>query len=403
MIQPEEAASIIAGHLPAIRVEEVSRSEAQGHYLAEPLKALLPLPRFDNSAMDGYAVVASDLRQASAQNPVPLRCIGEVAAGSVSDQVVMPGTCMRIFTGSQMPPGANAVLMQEDTRAEGGGETINCLDRVKPFEHVRLQGEDVSAGSLLLAAGTFLGSRQLALAASAGCERLRVGLRPSVAVIATGDELSETGDPGPGCIPECNRGLIAASVRAAGGEPHILPLVRDDLDSTVRILEEAMGKHDVVITSGGVSVGDHDHVKEALQRAGGTLRFWKVAMKPGKPFVFGSRGQTLVFGLPGNPVSAAVTFQVLVRPALLRLAGAGEQVLQSAWIQGLLGSSLSNPGDRAHYMRVARDQEGAWVATGLQASHGLLGLGAAEGLVRVPPSGRLEAGEWVKILPLPVD
>jgi len=260
-----------------------------------------------------------------------------------------------------------------------------------------LRGEDVKRGARILVAGDIITASRICLLAALGLDEVRAGRQPVVALLATGSELREPGQPlRAGQIYESNRPGLAALVRGAGGIPKIVPLVTDSLASTRAALEEAFSHCDVVVTSGGVSVGEMDFVKQAFEEIGGELQFWRVAIKPGRPFVFGRQRQKLLFGLPGNPVSALVTFLLLVRPALIRWQGGTEVGLPRH--SAVLGEPISNPGERRHFVRVRVDSAGQVYPAGVQASHILSSLAAANGLVDLPPESVLAAGTAVEVM-----
>ena len=390
MIELEEASQRILDVIHPAGEENVALSEIDGRVLAEDLTAPINLPTFDNSAMDGYAV-----RAAEALTGARLQCIGEAPAGTVFEGEVGKRQCVRIFTGSPMPAGANAVVMQEDTHVEG--ETIEITEGVKPLEHVRLRGEDVRERDLIGHAGELLSPGHLALLGSCGIGAVRVHQRPIIGLLATGNELREAGATlEPGEIFESNRQTIARLVERSGAQSRIYPLVPDTLDDTVTALKAAFTECDAVVTSGGVSVGEHDYVKAAFEELGGTLDFWKVRMKPGKPFVCGRLEKRLLFGLPGNPVSAFVTFLLLVRPAILKMSGATNTKLPTH--PALLTAPLVNHGNRRNFMRVFVDAQGRAYSAGMQASHALGSLAQANALVDVPPESTLKEESTVLVL-----
>jgi molybdopterin molybdotransferase len=291
--------------------EDVELSLALGRVLAEDVASLEDLPPFDSSAMDGYAVVAGPAAE--------LAVVGESRAGHPAGRTLASGEAIAISTGAQIPAGADAVVPVERVQVRDGRVAV---PDTPAGNHVRHAGEDMRAGELVLRASTTLGPAELAVAASVGRDRLLCGRRPRVAVLVTGDELVGPGVPlGPGQIRDSNTMGLASQAAQAGAEVVGREVVRDDLESTTAALGAALERADVVCVSGGVSVGPHDHVKPALRSLGVEERFWGVALKPGKPTWFGTRGQTLVFGLPGNPVSAMVTFHLFARPALRALAG----------------------------------------------------------------------------------
>ena len=398
MLAFEVALARVLAEVPAPEGESVSLRAASGRILADQIRSPIDLPVFDNSAMDGYAVRAADVASAKPASPACLRLAGKVAAGEIFLGEVTPGTCVRLFTGSPLPAGADAVVMQEDTHIDPAapGEVV-ILAPAGPGENVRTRGEDVKQGTILAEAGAAITPCRIGLLAAAGFERLRVGRRPVVGLLATGSELTEPGQPlAPGQIYESNRTALAALMEGVGAVPKTLPLVADVLAGTSQALADAFNQCDAVVTSGGVSVGEMDFLKLAFEQIGGRLEFWKVAMKPGRPFVFGRCQGKLLFGLPGNPVSALVTFRLLVRPALLRWQGATDVSLPAH--PGVLAEPLLNPGERRHFMSVKVDSTGKIQLAGVQASHVLSSLAAANGLVDVPAHTTLAAGSAVTVL-----
>ncbi len=296
--------------------ERVPLAGALGRALAEDLTAARDVPAFDAATMDGYALRAADAPRAGARLPIAF----EVFAGQPAPGPLPAGSCCRIFTGAPMPQGADAVEMQEEVR-RAGRRAVTFRRAAEPGRFVRRAGSDVAAGSVALASGAIVDAGVVGLAAGLGRCELSVHRRPLVAILPTGDEIVPAGRiPGPGQIPESNGPALAAAVREAGGDPILLPIAGDAPDALARALESARGL-DALVTTGGVSVGARDHVREALARAGARLDFWKVAMRPGKPFTFGRWERTAVFGLPGNPASSLVTFELFARPALRALAG----------------------------------------------------------------------------------
>ncbi|MEJ7734265.1 MAG: gephyrin-like molybdotransferase Glp [Polyangiaceae bacterium] len=310
---PPDSRSVVA--------ERVDLDDALGRVLAEDLRAPAPMPAFDYSSMDGYAVAVADLAGAP---PWTLPVAGESAAGGVPSTLVRGGAC-RIFTGAEIPPGADAVVMQENV--ERRGDSICSARPPAPGANIRRQGEDLRAGAVALSRGTRLGPGALALCAGLDRARIAVARRPRVTVLCSGDELRRPGEPPrPGSIPESNGFFVAAAARLAGATARVGPFVRDDLSSATEAVREALRDADVLVTIGGVSVGDHDVIKPALEAAGVTLDFWRVAIKPGKPIAVGRRLEgpnqtTHVLGLPGNPASASLTFLLFGMPLLRTLAG----------------------------------------------------------------------------------
>jgi molybdopterin molybdotransferase len=383
---------------------------ALGAVLAADVVAPISLPAWDNSAMDGYAIRAADVSSATENNPIHLRLAGEIPAGQSATVPVEPLTCIRIFTGAPIPPGADAVVMQEDTRSHSEG-SVAVLAAVEPGENIRRAGDDVRAGTVVLPAGTVLGPAQLALAAAVGCAELEVRPRPRVAVLVTGAELVEPGTPlRPGQIYDSNSIALTGWLRETGCEPVDLGIADDTLEDLTEKMDYALSECDALITVGGVSVGDYDLVKQALTNLGCEQAFWKVNMKPGKPFVFGTRlrgaaaataaqarGRQLVFGLPGNPVSAAVTFLILARPALRKLRGLTDLDLPA--VEALVDEAFVNAGDRPHFMRGRLDRRsGHWRVRPLanQGSHVLTSLAHADCLVEVAAASTLAPGTTVQ-------
>ncbi len=373
--------------------------DAQGCFLDEDVLAPLPVPGFDNSSMDGYAVRTADL---AGGLPVVLPVVGDVAAGPASPLRVQPGLCVRIMTGAALPPGADAVVPLEMT--DGGVEHVRIDQAVEPGAYVRRAGEDVAAGELVLARGTALGSAQLGLAAAVGRSRVLIRPRPRVVVVSTGSELVEPGQPlGPGQIADANSFALTAAAIEAGAQAYRVGIVPDEPRTLLATLEDQLVRADVLITSGGVSVGAYDVVKEVLSRAG-TVQFDKVAMQPGMPQGFGTIGpeDTPVFGLPGNPVSALVSFEVFVRPALRKMLGA--EPLERPRVSAVTTEPLSSPPGRRSYLRVdLAVRKGAYVVTpvGGSGSHLLAGMARANALAIVPEGvERVAAGEAVTVLVL---
>ena len=315
MLSVIDAMRSVLERVPRLPSERVPLDRAAGRILAADVVAGRALPGFDNSAMDGYAARSADL-------PATLPVAGVSAAGQLDVPALPGGAALRIFTGAPMPPGADTVVIQED--AERDGDRVR-LPASPPGDNVRVVGEDVAIGELALAAGTRLTAWDVGLAAALGLPELPVARAPRVALIATGDELVDVATPPrPGQLVDSSVHALVALVREAGGTAERLGIARDDLASLADRLDAAQG-HDVVITTGGVSVGDRDHVRAALAAAGISLELYKVAMKPGKPFAFGMRAgahPAPVFGLPGNPVSTVVAFELFLRPALLAMQGA---------------------------------------------------------------------------------
>jgi molybdopterin molybdotransferase len=370
--------------------------------LVEDVHSTFPLPPFDNSAMDGYAVRAEDIAGASETSPVVLPVVGDVAAGSTSPYTVQPGLCVRIMTGAPMPPGANAVVPVEDT--DGGIAQVAIMRATAVGRSVRIAGEDAESGTKVLAAGTHLGATQLGLLAAIGRDRVVVRPRPRVVVLSTGSELVEPGQPlNRGQIPDANSALLTAAALEAGAIAYRVGIVPDEPGLLADTLEDQLIRADVIVTSGGVSVGAYDVVKEVLSRVG-TVRFDRVAMQPGMPQGFGTIGPDRVpfFGLPGNPVSSYVSFEVFVRPALRRMLGV-EPIMRPI-VRARVSEPLRSPPGRRSYLRAwIAVEQGAYTVrpVGGAGSHLIASLAAANALIVVPEGvTEVDAGSAVSVLML---
>ncbi len=383
-------ARLLAAARPVTERETVAADDALGRVLAEPLVSDVAVPPLDNSAMDGYAV---RLAEADADTWLPVS--QRIPAGHPG-QPLQPGSAARIFTGAAIPPGADTVVMQEDC------EQIDDRVRVRrppPLgANIRRAGEDIHVGQCVLAAGARLGPARLGVAAATGAATLTVCRRLRVAVFFTGDELVPPGQPlPPGRIYNSNRATLLALLRGLGVEIRDLGQVADTLEATVDVLRAAAGQADVVITSGGVSVGEEDHVKAAVHALGGSIDLWRVAMKPGKPLAHGRIGEVDFIGLPGNPVSAFVVFCLFARPFLLARMGATERAPAAFAVPA--GFTRGKPGERREFLR-ARLEDGRAQLFANQSSGVLTSLAWADGLVDVAAGAGVEAGEPVRFLPL---
>ncbi len=380
-------ASLLAQVTPLAGTQTLATAEARGRVLAADLVSPVDVPPADNSAMDGYALRAAD---AGTLLPVTQR----VPAGSVPAPLAA-GEAARIFTGAQVPPGADTVVMQEHTELVDG--QVRVTQPVTAGANVRLRGEDVRAGAVVLPAGTRLDAVSLGLAATAGAAQLTVTRRPRVAVFSTGDELVMPGEPlPPGAIYNSNRFTLRALLEGLGCEVVDLGIVPDKLDATRAALRDAASKADVILTSGGVSVGEEDHLRPAVQ-AEGRLDLWAIAIKPGKPFAYGRVGKSHFIGLPGNPVSSLVAFLVLVRPFLLKLQGATRLAPRGYRIPA--GFDWPKPDKRREFLRVRLDEDSGLALFGNQSSGVLTSAFWADGLLDNPAGRAFAAGDAVRFIP----
>ena len=391
MLTVEQALEQILSRFEPLQSERVELLSSLGRVLAEAVVSRRQIPPWPNSSMDGYAVRAADT------GDVQLRVVGQVTAGAMPSREVGRGEAIRIFTGAPLPDGADAIVPQEDVSASNG--VVRLSQRVAPGAYVRPAGEDVQVGDRVLEPGSTVGAAEIGLLATLGYTQVTVYRRPRVAILSTGNELADLGTaPGPGQIPNTNTYSLMAQVVEAGAEPINLGVARDDLVTIEQRLRTGLGA-DVIVSSAGVSVGDLDLVKEALTRLGAELHLWRVSMRPGKPITFGTVGKTPIYGLPGNPVSAMVTFELFVRPALRRMAG--HRNLDRPRLRARAAQRIANPGARRGYLRVslARHADG-WEAslTGDQGSAILRSMVRADGLAIVPGDTVIDIGEDVEVI-----
>ncbi len=384
----------------AAQTEEIDTFDARGRVLAASLTSRLDVPVADNSQMDGYAVRTADLAGASADQPVTLPISQRIAAGHVG-AALAAGSVARIFTGALTPAGADAIVMQEQATVDQAGLHVAFSAQPAPGEWVRRRGEDITNGLVVLEAGTRLGPQHLGLAASIGTARVSVMRRPRIAIFSTGDELAMPGevaieDLKPGALYNSNRYTMRALIEALGCEVVDLGIVPDTLAATRAALVRAAADSDCIVTSGGVSVGEEDHIRPAVA-AEGRIDMWQLAIKPGKPFAFGAVGDALFVGLPGNPVSGFVTFLVLVRPLLLRLQGIRD-VTPTAFTMRADFEWL-RPDQRQEYLRTRINASGGLDVFVHQGSAVLTSTVWADGLVENPPGQRIAKGDAVRFIP----
>jgi molybdopterin molybdotransferase len=389
-----EARARLLADVPGLPAERIPLASAAGRVLEKTLHAAHPLPGFDHSAMDGYALATADLPPGA--GPFQLRVVGESSAGQKAPELV-PGAACRIFTGAAIPERADAVVMQENVRRHGA--TLELAERPRPRQHIRFAGEDMAAGAVAIEAGTRLSPGALALAAMFGSAELAVARRPRVTLVCTGSELRVPGDPArPASIFESNSAALAALARQACADVRVAPIVQDDAEATQRAFEQALEGTDVLLTVGGVSVGDHDFVRPALERAGVKLDFWRVAIKPGKPLAVGRTAGAFVLGLPGNPASALVTFGLFGMPLLRALQGDLRPLAMP--LPARLHSARNRPADRLELVRATLhvEEEAGLVVRphDNQASGTATSLAHSDGLALIPAGpGPLPAGSAV--------
>lgn len=394
-------AELLQCAVPLAGTDTVSTWDADCRVLAGAAISALQVPPNDNSAMDGYAVRVADVPAPGTELPVSLR----VAAGDSACAPLPPGTAARIFTGAPIPPGADAVVMQENCEALEGAVRLNVVP--KRGQAIRRAGEDIAKNSEVLAAGTRLGPAELGLAASIGMAKLQVTKRPRVALFSTGDELVMPGtvaphDMPPGAIYNSNRYFLRVMLQRLGCDVHDMGIVPDQLDATIAALREAAASSNLIVTSGGVSVGEEDHLRPAVQ-ALGQLALWQIAIKPGKPFAYGSiHGEagspgTHFIGLPGNPVSSFITFALLVRPFVLRLQGMHHVAPQA--LQARADFNWPKPQGRREFLRVRQNAAGGLDLFANQGSGVLTSAAWGDGVVDHPAGSTIAAGQNVRFLP----
>ena len=398
MIPLDEARDRILGAVPRLPTVDVPLFEAHGLATGAPLAAAGPVPPFANTAMDGYAVRAADTDRATAGSPVRLTVVGELPAGRAPTVAVGPGEAIRIMTGAPIPDGADAIVMVEDTSVDGDAVLVGRA--AGPGDHIRPAGGDLEAGAVVFPPGTVLGPAHVGVVASLGHGSVPAVRRARVAVMSTGDELTPPGEPlAPGRITDTNRPMLLALVAQAGCEAVDLGIARDDEATITERLEQAVETCDALVTSGGVSVGDYDLVKAVLGRMG-DLSWYQVAIKPAKPLAFGLLGGKPAFGLPGNPVSSHVSFELFARPALLQMMGHAHRFRPV--VEAVAEHPMPRrPDGKLHLDRVrVRWEDGRFVVarTGVQASNVLSAMALANGLALLPEGDGVDAGGRVEVM-----
>ena len=405
MLNPDEAKRIVLEHTPIKAPLSMGLEESLGFVLAEDIQATCSVPAFDNSSMDGYAMRTGDLASASEDSPVSLRKIDFIAAGDRGLHPLQQGECIQIATGAELPPGADTIVMKEQTRADG--ERVWFLSAPHKSQHVRFKGEDILEGQIVLSQGETIGPSQITLLAAFGYSRVLVRPPLQVAVITTGSELIDVDQPlEPGKIHDVNSYMLAALAREEQCHVHRIGIVKDD----PRLIYEVLNTHmhaDLILITGGVSMGEKDFVKEALKEIGTEEIFWKVRIKPGKPFYFairrrGEKEKTLIFGMPGNPAAGYVVFEEYTRPSIRKAMG--RRKLENPLISATLDRHITEQSDRRQFIRAdLRKEQNQYRVTPLpvQGSHSLSSLAGANALIVVPENEEvLPKGTSVKVRPL---
>ncbi len=406
MIKPEEALRIILEEVRIQPFEEVELIDSFGRVLAEDVISDINVPPFDNSAMDGYAIVASDTAGASKKSLRRLKILGELKAGDVSNFEVTSGFALKIMTGAPIPLGADTVVKKEDT--DLGDDEVSIFCEVEKGKNIRLAGEDVIKGERIFPTGVHIRPQEIGLLASLGKSKVKVFKLPTVAILSTGDELVEIDEPlAPGKIRNSNTYSLMAQVISCGARPFPLEIARDNVDATKRLIEKGLEVSDTLLTTGGVSMGDYDVVKDVLDDLGAELKFWKVAQKPGMPLAFWRLGEKLIFGLPGNPVSTIVCFEEYVRPIILKMMGRSH--IFRPEVDAIFEHDLQKKSGRAFFVRVnvkTKDGKHYVSLTGPQGSGILKSMSLANGIAIIPSETTLvKTGDKVKVhlIDLPED
>ena len=400
MLSYESGKQLILENVQPLEIEERSLSQSRGYALASEIVASHPMPLFNNSAVDGYAVLSSDLEQCSNSSKIRLKNLGYLYAGITEMIELTPGCCVQIATGAPVPDSADSVVMKEDVTLDG--ETVEFHQPVSFQENVRFRGEDIAEGKTMLPTGIEIGAAQLALLATFGHAQVPVFRKPAVSIISTGNELVDVDQKlEPGQIRESNRFMLEGLVRDAGCDVNRVLMVPDDPQQLKSEFQAAMDS-DVILISGGMSVGDHDFAKPLLKELGVQEIFWKVSVKPGKPLYFGKLGKSLIFGLPGNPASSYVIFMEFTLPALRRMRGC--RLLEKDWVEARLSEAMPPGISRLHLMRGQLNAQGKEYRVRplpFQGSHSISSLVEANALIWIDPhSPAMPAETRVKVRPL---
>ena len=397
MRQVEEAIKIVLDNIKVLGTERIPIQDSFGRVLGEDVNSSIYLPPWDNSAMDGYAVKWDDIKEAAKERSANLKITGDIRAGSMPDKPVGKGEAIRIMTGAPVPDGADTVVRVEDTKYEG--DVVSIFRSGKKGENIRKRGENVKEGDMVLKKGTLIGSGQLGSLAMIGKPVVTVFRRPVVNVMSTGDELADFDEKlTENKIPNSNSYAVASQVIEAGGVPHVVGIARDTKESTRENIGQGL-VGDMLIVSGGVSVGKYDFVKDILKEYGIDMKFWTVGIRPGHPIAFGTVGERPVFGLPGNPVSTMVTFEVFARPALMKMGGHTSYFRPT--VDAVVEEEFHDRPGRTHYVRaIARYKDGKYLvrSTGTQGSGVLMSMAYANSFMVLPPDKeKVLVGEIVKV------
>ncbi|MBN2039255.1 MAG: molybdopterin molybdotransferase MoeA [Spirochaetes bacterium] len=396
-VSVKEARKIILSSITPLEPEEISILDAQNRILYSDIKSEIMIPPLDNSAMDGYAVMAEDTKGASEKNPRILKLCGEIQAGNFSKSKISKGTCMRIMTGAPLPEGADAVVPFEDSEDDNSATKI--FTEINKNDNIRFAGEDIRKGDIALKKGDILNPADIGLIASLNNSRVKVYKRPEVAIISTGNEIVDiNAEIIPGQIRNSNSYTLYSEVKKYNAIPHIIGIARDNIEETINILKKSL-EYDIVISTGGVSMGKYDFVKEAYLNLDVDIKFEWVRVKPGRPCMFGQKGNKLLFGLPGNPVSTLTSFIQFVRPAILKLMGANK--INKPVVEAILEEDIKKKPDRLHLIRgifTIRNNNFYVATTGPQGSGILRSMSNANCLIIIPQNiTKVTAGEKVNI------
>jgi molybdopterin molybdotransferase len=386
MISFQEALDVVINSVHPLASGEVAFTDAQGKIIAEDIVSDDDIPLFDNSAMDGFAVIAADIKDAGPENPVHLAIIDEIFAGSPPQEKVHPGECIRIMTGAQFPEGADSVIIKEDTRESS--MIVSIFRSLNKGENVRKRGEDCRRGEIIIKSGTLANPAVIGMLATIGRTKVNIISPPKVAILSSGNELVSPGSDIQGsCLRDSNSYTLAALVREWGGEPLLLGIARDEKADIEEKIDRGIAQADMLVTAAGISVGEGDLMRDVLLGMGAEMAFWKVAIRPGKPTAFGTLRGKPIFCLPGNPVSAMVTFLQFVRPALLIMRGLKK--IGTKHCHAIVDHEVAKKKDLRSFLRVTLRNEGGICyasLTGPQGSGNLLSMARAQGLMILPES-----------------